>query len=130
MEAEKESRGRAPARVHAFADCLVAAVLLADPWLFGFADDTTTGAWISVLAGAGLVVLNAATAYEGGIVRRVIPMRAHLVADGLLGLFSIVSARTAGACGCSTIDETVTVAVSTQPTSPVQCDSRTPSPDT
>jgi hypothetical protein len=91
MEADEETRGPVPRRVHAFADYLVAAVLLAGPWLFGFADETTIGKWISVVAGAGLLVMDAATAYEGGIVRRVIPMRAHLVADGLVGLFVAAS---------------------------------------
>jgi hypothetical protein len=73
------------------ADYLVGIVLIVAPWLFGFADDTTTGTWISVIAGAGLILMSLMTDYEGGFIARIIPMRMHLAADGVVGLFLAVS---------------------------------------
>jgi hypothetical protein len=86
-----DDRGMIPTRTHMYADYLVGVLLIAAPWLFGFADDTTTGTWISVIAGAGLILMSMLTDYEGGFVARLIPMRMHLAADGVAGLFLAVS---------------------------------------
>jgi hypothetical protein len=81
-----DDRGMIPTRTHMYADYLVGVLLIAAPWLFGFADDTTTGTWISVIAGAGLILMSMITDYEGGFIARLIPMRMHLAADGVVGL--------------------------------------------
>jgi hypothetical protein len=84
-------RGPIPTAFHAVADYVVVAVLVLAPRLFSFADETASGRWIAILAAAGLLALNATTNYEGGILARVVPMRAHLVADGAIGLFVAAS---------------------------------------
>src|SRR3954471_7074144 len=80
-----------PTRMHAGMDYLVGVLLVAAPWIFQFADESSAATWISVIAGVALIGLSAMTDYEGGIIARAIPMRAHLATDALLGLFLVVS---------------------------------------
>jgi SPW repeat len=75
-----------PTQVHAAMDYTVGLLLIAAPWVFGFADESTTATWISVLAGVAIIGLSAMTDYEGGFLSRVIPMRGHLATDALLGI--------------------------------------------
>jgi hypothetical protein len=64
-------------------------LLMALPWLGGFADNGAA-MWTPVIAGVAMVGLSAFTAYEAGLVRT-IPMSAHLIADGALGLLLAAS---------------------------------------
>jgi hypothetical protein len=80
-----------PSRMHALLDYAVGVVLIAAPWIFQFADESTTATWISIVAGIGLIGMSALTAYEGGFIAHVIPLRIHLVADALLGIVLAVS---------------------------------------
>lgn len=80
-----------PTKSHAGMDYAVGLLLIASPWLFGFADESTAATWIAVLAGVAILGLSAITDYEGGLLARLIPMRTHLMADAGLGLLLAVS---------------------------------------
>lgn len=80
-----------PTKSHARMDYAVGLLLIASPWLFGFADESTAATWIAVLAGVAILGLSAITDYEGGLLARLIPMRTHLMADAGLGLLLAVS---------------------------------------
>jgi SPW repeat len=70
-------------RAHGVIDYLTGILLLAAPYLFGFA----TGGpeqWVSMAIGAGILVMSLITDYELSIAR-LIPMPAHLAVDGLGG---------------------------------------------
>ena len=72
-----------PTRIHGAIDYLWGAVLLASPWVFGFADGGAAQ-WIIVVFGVGAFVYSALTEYELGLLR-LLPMPLHLVLDGLGG---------------------------------------------
>ncbi len=80
-----------PTKTHAVMDYTVGVLLIAAPWIFQFADDTSTGTWISILAGIAMILMSAVTRYEGGFLAQAIPMPSHLLADGLLGALLVVS---------------------------------------
>lgn len=80
-----------PTKSHAGMDYAVGLLLIASPWLFGFADESAAATWIAVLAGVAILGLSAITDYEGGLLARLIPMRTHLMADAGLGLLLAVS---------------------------------------
>jgi SPW repeat len=70
-------------RAHGVIDYLTGILLLAAPYLFGFA----TGGpeqWVPMAIGAGILVMSLITDYELSIAR-LIPMPAHLAVDGLGG---------------------------------------------
>jgi predicted cobalt transporter CbtA len=71
-----------PRKMHGLLDYLVGVVLIAAPWLFGFADDGPA-TYIPVALGAGALVYSILTNYEFGVVR-LIPFRVHLLLDVLL----------------------------------------------
>jgi len=83
--------GMIPTKTHAGMDYAVGLLLIASPWLFGFADESTVATWIAVLAGVAMLGLSTITDYEGGLLARLIPMRLHLMADAGLGLLLAVS---------------------------------------
>lgn len=78
-----------PATFHAYIDYGSAVVFLVAPWIFLF-DDVATAKWSSVAVGAVILLMSLLTRYEGGLLR-VIPMRVHLGADILVGLFLVLS---------------------------------------
>jgi hypothetical protein len=78
-----------PRKIHGFLDYLVGILLIAAPWLLGFADDGTA-TYIPVALGAGALVYSILTNYECGLVRR-IPFRVHLELDVLSGAFLAIS---------------------------------------
>jgi SPW repeat len=80
-----------PTKVHATTDYVVGLLLIASPWLFGFSDESTAATWIAVAAGIAMIGLSSVTDYEGGILGRLVPMRTHLVTDGVLGAFLAAS---------------------------------------
>lgn len=80
---------RLPTRIHGMLDYLLGALLVASPWLFGFAD--SEGArWTPVILGAGVVLYSLFTDYELGAVRK-LQMPAHLLLDALGGVFLAAS---------------------------------------
>jgi SPW repeat-containing protein len=80
-----------PTRVHAFMDYTVGILLIAAPWIFRYADESSAAKWISVVAGIAMIGLSTMTDYEGGFLARAIPMRMHLMTDAVLGVFLIAS---------------------------------------
>ena len=78
-----------PTRIHGMLDYLMGLVLIAAPWLFGFADGDARQ-WVPVILGAGVILYSLLTDYELGIAR-VIPMPAHLGLDVLGGAFLALS---------------------------------------
>jgi hypothetical protein len=78
-------------RTHAAMDYTVAVLLIAAPWIFGFADESSTAKWISIAVGVAMIGMSAMTNYEGGLLARLIPMRMHLMTDAVVGIFLAVS---------------------------------------
>lgn len=78
-----------PTRVHGIVDYLTGVLLIALPWLLGFADGGTAQ-WVSVIVGVAVLGLAAMTDFEVGLMR-IVPMPAHLMVDLGTGLFLAVS---------------------------------------
>ncbi|HEX7119359.1 MAG TPA: SPW repeat protein [Longimicrobiales bacterium] len=74
-----------PTRIHGILDYLMGALLIALPWLLGFAAGGAA-TWVPVVLGAALIVYSLLTDYELGVVK-VIGMTAHLWLDAIGGLF-------------------------------------------
>ena len=72
-----------PTRAHGVIDYLTGALLVAAPYLLGFAD-STAAQWVPQILGAALIGASLLTDYELGVVR-VIPMPVHLVLDVAAG---------------------------------------------
>jgi hypothetical protein len=80
---------RLPTRVHGMLDYLLGALLIAAPWLFGFAEGGAEQ-WVPVGLGIGVLLYSLFTDYELGVVKK-LQMPAHLLLDALGGLFLAVS---------------------------------------
>lgn len=78
-----------PTRVHGILDYLVGIVLIAAPWMLGFAEGGAETI-VPVVLGAGLILYSLFTDYELGAVR-VIPMSTHLVLDVIGGILLAIS---------------------------------------
>ena len=72
-----------PTRTHGVIDYLTGALLVAAPYLLGFADGTAAQ-WVPQILGAALVGASLLTDYELGVVR-VIPMPVHRLLDVAAG---------------------------------------------
>jgi hypothetical protein len=82
-------RGPIPLNAHAVLEPLMAIVIAAAPWIFGFSDvDSATA--ICVIVGLTMLVAGALTDWRLSL-RRVIPLRAHLMTDLLLGAVLLLS---------------------------------------
>ena len=76
-------------RTHAVLDYAVGALLIAAPFLFGFA----TGGpeqWVPQVLGAATIVMALVTRYELSIAK-LIPFRAHLLVDAASGALLLIS---------------------------------------
>jgi SPW repeat len=80
-----------PTKAHAALDYVVGLLLIASPWLFGFADESSAATWIAVVAGIAMILMSTVTDYEGGILSHMLPMRTHLLTDAAMGAFLAVS---------------------------------------
>ena len=78
-----------PTRVHGVIDWIMGLLLIALPWLFGFARGGAE-TWVPVLLGLTGLIVTFFTDHEFGVVRR-IPMIGHLWVDGLAGFFLAAS---------------------------------------
>ncbi len=76
-------------KVHGILDYLMGILLIASPWLLGFADDTAAQ-WVPVSLGIIMIVMSLMTNYELGAAK-VISMEGHLTMDVLSGLFLAAS---------------------------------------
>ena len=70
-------------RVHGIMDYAMGVLLLASPYLLGFATGGVKQ-WLPMILGIALIGMSLLTRYELGAFR-VIPMPAHLAVDGLSG---------------------------------------------
>jgi hypothetical protein len=78
-----------PTRIHGMLDYSMGLLLIAAPWLFGFAAGGAE-TWVPVILGAGALLYSLFTDYELGLIRS-LPMTTHLALDGLSGAFLAVS---------------------------------------
>ena len=76
-------------RTHGIIDYIAGIVILASPWIFGFADETAAQ-WVPVVVGVLLLGSALMTDYEFGVVT-LIPVPVHLGLDILAGLLLAVS---------------------------------------
>ena len=72
-----------PTQVHGMVDYLMGVVLIAAPWLLGFADGGAA-MWVPIILGASVIVYSLLTAYELGVTP-VISMSTHLILDAIGG---------------------------------------------
>jgi hypothetical protein len=78
-----------PTRIHGILDYAMGLLLIASPWLFGFANGGPEQ-WLPVALGVGALLYSLLTDYELGVAR-VIPMSGHLTLDLLSGVLLAVS---------------------------------------
>jgi len=81
-------QGPIPTFAHGVIEYLVAALLIAAPFLFSFDNGNATAA--SIVGGVLLLVVTACTALPTGIIKS-IPVQAHVVVDYALSLLLIAS---------------------------------------
>ena len=76
-------------KTHGYLDYMMGILLIASPWIFGFA---TGGAeqWVPIVLGASALVYSLMTNYELGAYR-VLSMKTHLTIDMLSGALLAVS---------------------------------------
>jgi hypothetical protein len=80
---------RLPTRIHGILDYVIGVLLVAAPWLIGFAAGGAE-TWVPVGVGVAIVAYSAATHYEMGVLRRLsIPL--HLWLDALMGVLLAIS---------------------------------------
>jgi hypothetical protein len=78
-----------PTRIHGILDYLVGALLIALPWLGGFARGGAE-TWVPVVLGAGAIVYSLFTDYELGAWPR-LAMPTHLALDAVHGIVFLAS---------------------------------------
>ena len=81
--------GMIPTRIHGMLDYLMGILLIVSPWLFGFSDSNTATS-TAVVVGVLIIGTSLITDYELSVAN-IVPMRAHLGLDVLLGAFLVVS---------------------------------------
>ena len=74
-----------PTRIHGVLDYLMGLLLIAAPWIFGFADEGNAARLVPAILGAGVIVYSLLTRYELGLAP-LIPMPIHLGIDAAGGL--------------------------------------------
>jgi hypothetical protein len=79
-----------PTRMHGMMDYVIGIVLVASPWIFGFAKESSTAKWTFIVVGAVILLTSMMTNYELGMMH-VIPMHMHLGADALAGIVLALS---------------------------------------
>ncbi len=72
-----------PTRIHGIVDWLLGGLLIALPWLLGFAPGAPE-TYVPIALGAAGLLVTFFTDHEYGVVRR-IPMSGHLAVDALAG---------------------------------------------
>ena len=82
-------RGPIPLNVHAAIEPLIAAIVIAAPWIFGFSDVDSAKA-VCIVVGVVMLIAGSMTDWRLSLVR-LIPLRMHLMTDLLLGAVLILS---------------------------------------
>ena len=78
-----------PTKVHGVIDYLIGLVLIAAPWIFGFADGTVAQ-WVPIVLGAVVIIYSLLTRYELGVTDT-IPLNVHLWLDAIGGVILAAS---------------------------------------
>ena len=76
-------------KFHAVLDYMAGLLLIAAPWLFGFAA-IAPAMWSALAIGVAILAMSMFTDYEGGVVKA-IPMSTHLTMDVIAGLILAAS---------------------------------------
>ena len=82
-------KGPIPLKVHAAIEPIVAIVLIAAPWIFGF-DDVGSATAVSVIVGVLMLISGMSTRWRLSIVK-LIPLRTHFLMDLVLGVVLIAA---------------------------------------
>ena len=82
-------RGPIPLNVHAALEPVIALIVIAAPWIFGFSDvDSATV--ICVLVGVVMLIVGSLTDWRLSLAR-VIPLRMHMIGDLTLAMVLLLS---------------------------------------
>lgn len=82
-------RGPIPLNVHAALEPLIALIVIAAPWIFGFSDvDSATV--ICVLVGVAMLIVGSLTDWRLSLAR-VIPLRMHMIGDLTMAMVLLLS---------------------------------------
>jgi len=76
--------------VHAYLDYPVAALLMGAPLLLGLGASHPAARWLGVATGVAALVLTLFTDHKTGVVR-VLPYKAHVAVDALVGALFVVA---------------------------------------
>src|SRR3954465_7224683 len=82
-------KGPIPLKAHAALEPLVALVLIAAPWIFGF-DDVGSATAVSIVVGVLMLISGMSTRWRYSVVK-LIPLRTHFRMDLVLGVVLIVA---------------------------------------
>jgi hypothetical protein len=82
-------RGPIPLNLHAALEPLMAVVIIAAPWIFGFSE-TESATVVCVIVGVTMLLVGSMTDWRISLAR-VIPLRTHLMGDLLLGAVLLLS---------------------------------------
>ncbi len=82
-------RGPIPLNLHAALEPLMAVLIIAAPWIFGFSD-TDSATVICVLVGVTMLIVGSMTDWRLSLAR-VIPLRMHMIGDLALGAVLLLS---------------------------------------
>jgi hypothetical protein len=82
-------RGPIPLNLHAALEPLMAVVIVAAPWIFGFSD-TDSATVICVLVGVTMLLVGSMTDWRMSLMR-VIPLRMHMAGDLVLAAILLLS---------------------------------------
>jgi len=82
-------RGPIPLNLHATLEPLIALVIVAAPWIFGFSD-TDSATAICVVVGVAILAVGSLTDWRQSLMR-VIPLRLHLAGDLTLAAVLLLS---------------------------------------
>jgi hypothetical protein len=82
-------RGPIPLNLHAALEPLMAVVIIAAPWIFGFSD-TDSATLICVLVGVTMLLVGSMTDWRMSLMR-LIPLRMHMAGDLVLAAILLLS---------------------------------------
>lgn len=82
-------RGLIPLNLHAALEPLMAVLIIASPWIFGFSE-TDSATVICVLVGVTMLLVGSLTDWRMSLAR-VIPLRLHMIGDIGLGAVLLLS---------------------------------------
>jgi hypothetical protein len=82
-------RGPIPLNLHAALEPLMAVLIIAAPWIFGFSD-TDSATVICVLVGVAMLLIGSMTDWRMSLTR-LIPLRTHMAGDLVLAAVLLLS---------------------------------------